>query len=306
MDNLNSFSKNKYYSQFGEDGVLEEILKRLETHIDLDYYCSEFGAWDGVHLSNTCYFIRNKSYKAVLIEGSKSRVKELKKNFPQDDVIKVQRFVSFDGIDSLDSIYSETVIPINFDFLSIDVDGVDYHIFDSLNKYRPKIICIEFNPSIPNSVDYVQPKDMSVKHGNSAKALVRLAQHKGYDLVACTPCNLFFVVNNLSNFVVDSLPLLEDINIHGASETIIFSGYDGSILSNKEYLLLGWHGVPVPISSKLQFFPKFMRKFKGDYGFLMNIFFLIYIGIRIPRYIIRYRYRAFDRLKHELRCLFKK
>ena len=161
---LNDFSVNKFYSQFGEDGIIEEIFKRLDSKIKLDRWCCEFGAWDGVYLSNTCHFIRNLGFNAILIEANKNKVSELNKNFPSDNVLKIQKTVTFQGSNSLDNIFSETVIPLNFDFLSIDIDGADYHIFDSIKKYKPKVVCIEFNPLIPNSVEYVQPKDMKIKH----------------------------------------------------------------------------------------------------------------------------------------------
>lgn len=241
----------------------------------------------------------------MLIEGDDSRVRQLHKNFASDDVIKVHRFVSFSGDNSLDSIYSETPIPTNFDFLSIDVDGVDYHIFQSLVKYRPKVICIEFNPAIPNSVDYVQPKDMRIKHGNSGKAILRLAHKKGYVLVTGTPCNLFLVDNRLSKFVVEKEPKLESINPMGNSEIVIFPGYDGSILSDKEKITLGWHGVLVSISENLQFLPKFLRRFKGDYGLFRNLFFIIYVGFRVSKQIYLRPSDALKKLTYELRNIFK-
>ena len=305
MKPLSEYAASKYYSQFGEDGILEEILNRIEKDVDLDGWCSEFGAWDGVHLSNTCYFIRQKNYKAVLIEGDKSKVKQLNKNLPSKDVIKIHRFVNFEGENSLDSIYAETPLPHNFDFISIDIDGVDYHIFESLQKYKPKIVCIEFNPSIPNSVDYVQPKDMRIKHGNSAKALIRLAKQKGYTLVAIHKCNLFFVDSTLSNLVIDVEPSLNELKPDGMSETIIFAGYDGTILSNKDEILLGWHGVPIPITEKLQFLPKFMRKFKGDYGFFRNLFFIFFVALKLPRTVLKYRHKAIVKFKEEVRGLLR-
>jgi len=301
---LGSYSKNKYYSQFGEDGIVEEIFQRLENNIELDKWCSEFGAWDGVFLSNTCHFIRNKQYKAVLIEGDPSRVSDLKKNFPQEEVHKVQKFVSFEGPNSLDSIFSEYEIPINFDFLSIDIDGVDYHIFESLEKYHPKVICIEFNPTIPNAVEYVQPKDMKIKHGNSAKAIVRLGHTKGYKLVASTKCNLILVDEKLANFVIENEPSLDSLHEIGTLPTYIFSGYDGSILSNKEYLVLGWHTIPVPIS-KLQFLPRLLRKYSGDYGYLRKFLLIIYVGLRIPKTILKFRKRAVMKLKNDLKTIFR-
>ena len=106
------------YSQFGEDGIVGEILKRLASVVDLDRWCAEFGAWDGVYLSNTCKLIREESYNAVLIEGDAERVGELTRNFPQSNVVKICRFVNFEGPDSLDNVFSETPIPQNFDFLT--------------------------------------------------------------------------------------------------------------------------------------------------------------------------------------------
>ncbi len=47
-----------------------------------------------------------------------------------------------------------------FDFLSIDIDGCDYHIFEQLELFTPKIICIEFNHMIPNEVEFVQVKTL--------------------------------------------------------------------------------------------------------------------------------------------------
>ena len=59
---LNSFEK-KIYSQFGEDGILEEILKRLGEQ-NIDKWCVEFGARDGISDSNTYNLIKNYDYNA--------------------------------------------------------------------------------------------------------------------------------------------------------------------------------------------------------------------------------------------------
>ena len=67
---LNNFS-NQIYSQFGEDGILLEILSRLGDK-NLDKWCVEFGARDGISDSNTFNLIKNHNYKAVLIEGDKN------------------------------------------------------------------------------------------------------------------------------------------------------------------------------------------------------------------------------------------
>lgn len=220
---LSNFSEN-VYSQFGEDGIIREILDRLRSHVRLDSWCVEFGAWDGIFLSNTCRLIREDGFSAVLIEGDKRKAQVLERNFPQKEVHKVCQFIHFEGPDSLDATLSRTPIPNDFDFLSIDVDGVDYHIFESIVSFRPKVICIEYNPTIPNAVDFVQARDFAVKQGSSARAIVRLAKEKSYSLVATTDCNLIFVRDDLTNFVIDEEQRIESLNPSGNDGTYIFAG----------------------------------------------------------------------------------
>ena len=281
LKNLSEFKKNTY-SQSGEDGVIAEILFRISRFSELNRWCVEFGAWDGVYLSNTCRLIREDGYSAVLIEGDPKRVEQLKTNLPQQNVIKVCRFISFEGNNQLENVLAETPIPQDFDFLSIDIDGVDYHILDGINRYNPKVICIEFNPTIPNAVDFVQPKNFFIKQGSSAKAISRLANEKGYILVSVVGCNVIFVRQDLANFVIEEQPKLEDINPQGNDPQYIFAGYDGTILSNKDSVSLYWHRLNVPIS-KVQFLPKFFRIYRGDYGFTRRVLLGFFLLLHYPK-----------------------
>jgi len=92
MKDLFSCKKN-INSQFGEDGIIEEVFERLK-HIS-DKYCCEFGAWNGKHFSNTYNLISNHNYNAVLIEGNTARFNELKITFPQENIVKINKFVDF-------------------------------------------------------------------------------------------------------------------------------------------------------------------------------------------------------------------
>ncbi len=273
-DLLINYAKN-IYSQNGEDGVIEEILNRLSSNNELNKWCVEFGAWDGMYLSNTCNLIKEKGYKAVLIEGNPKKVLDLNRNFPSNDIKKICRFVNFEGSNSLDNILSETEIPIDFDFLSIDVDGVDYFIFESLVKYRPKVISIEFNPTIPNIVNFIQKKDFRIKQGSSAKALNELGKKKGYTLVSVVECNLIFVDNKYFSSVLDSKPNLKTLNLRGNDPMCIFVAFDGTVLSNKEEFSLPWHKIIVPLYS-LQILPRYLRYFKSDYNLYRKIVFFIF------------------------------
>ena len=67
---LINFRKN-IFSQNGEDGIIEEVIKRLELK---DLEVCEFGAWDGKHFSNTFNLVKNFNARAVYIEGDKKNI----------------------------------------------------------------------------------------------------------------------------------------------------------------------------------------------------------------------------------------
>ena len=264
----------------GEDGLISEILRRLPppTYPEYPLWCCEFGAWDGIYLSNTAKLIREENYHAVLIEPDKKRLKDLKVNFPQKSVVKIASFVNPEGATCIDSILSKTPIPVDFEFLSIDIDGMDYYILQSLKKFRPKLISVEFNPTIPNSIFFVQEKNSKIKQGSSPKALWDLAKSKGYTVVAATDVNLFLLDDKyLDPFLADLKPI-EVLIPNGNDPQIIFSGYDGTILSNKLNIRLGWHG-EFPLL-RFQILPRFLRKFSGDYNLLQRKLFIVFFLLK--------------------------
>ena len=73
------------------------------------------------------------------------------------------------------------------DFLSIDVDGIDYYLFAELN-FRPKLICIEYNHWLGSNQSVVIPYDPNFKwkrdfySGASLLAITRLASKKKVSL----------------------------------------------------------------------------------------------------------------------------
>jgi hypothetical protein len=156
------------YSQAGEDGVLAKILDVLG---DGNKWCVEFGAWDGKYLSNTYNLVEKRGFSAVMIEGSAKRHRDLVASFKDNPrIVPVHAFVGFTPADGLDAILARTSIPREFDVLSIDIDGNDYHVWKAVTAYRPRIVVIEYNPTVPTAVDFVQPADMSINQGTSLSA----------------------------------------------------------------------------------------------------------------------------------------
>lgn len=272
---LLQFSENSH-SQTGEDGIIAKVLDMLP---DRNKVCVEFGAWDGMYLSNVRRLIEEEGYFSVLIEGDFKKFKELKSNFSGNDkVTPLNCFVGFEENNGLDGLLWPLSVPVDFDFLSIDIDGNDFHVWKAMDIYRPKLICIEFNPTIPTEVDFVQPADPKVHQGCSLSSLCRLAEEKDYELICVLPFNAFFVEKEYFHLfeISDNSPkeLRQDLS----AVTWLFSGYDGTIhiAGSKN---LPWHGMKIH-DTDFQILPKFFRSFRGRYSPVQSLFFRMYRGWR--------------------------
>jgi len=185
---LTDFKQN-VYSQWGEDGIIGKIFEIIGTTSKV---AIEFGAADGFWLSNTANLWGNDpTWSGILIEANPNSFYYLIKNINPYSCIAVNRMVGTSQQDSLEAILNEREIEFNIDLLSIDIDGNDYYIFQSLQKLRPRVIICEYNPSIPAHLD-VYPNNGNYI-GCSVAALQRVAAEKGYTLVAITETNCFFV-----------------------------------------------------------------------------------------------------------------
>ena len=283
--------KRDVHSQAGEDGIVEKIFQILPAS---DRWCVEFGAWDGLHLSNTRYLIETRGYSAVLIEGSAAKFDELRQNYAANrNVFGLHAFVGYTAGDNLDTLLSKYAIPVDFDFLSIDVDGNDFHIWKAMSKYRPKVIVIEFNPTIPTEVRIVQRADSAINQGSSLSALVELGRDQGYELVAALHHNAFFVdAKYFALFEInDNRP--QALRTDLSSITYIFSGFDGTLFLEGQRKL-PWHGVPL-MESKIQHLPKYLRKYPLNFSAAEMIVARAYAGWSFPRRLWHRVQTAFSR-----------
>ena len=98
--------------------------------------------------------------------------------------------------------FDELDVPSEFDFLSIDIDRNDYWIWKAIRRFHPRVVAIEYNASLKQSVACTVPYDPAAiwdgrtnYYGASLKALEHLGAEKGYRLVGCnyTGVTAFFV-----------------------------------------------------------------------------------------------------------------
>ena len=136
IKNYYSDHKKNFYSENGEDGILNEIIKNLG--LDKRIFLCEFGAWDGKFLSNTFNIVKNFESTVLFIESSQEKFKNLLITAKKyKNIIPVNRTVSSKGENSLDKILKENNFPSDFDLLSIDVDSNDLEIWEGMVNFKP-------------------------------------------------------------------------------------------------------------------------------------------------------------------------
>ncbi|QUS54710.1 FkbM family methyltransferase [Pseudovibrio brasiliensis] len=225
---LQDYRKN-VVTKYGEDGLIEKIFEVIGTQ---NKFLCDVGAADGKHHSNSYNLLVNKEWKGILFEPTKQRYKELKELYRENKQILTRYdFVGLDKHNDLDFHLDqlENKVPQNFDFLSIDIDGCDVHIWKDIKRYRPRVVCIEFNPCISLDIYFLQARDLSVNQGNSLLAICEEAKDMGYELIATTQLNAFFVERSeFQKFkITDNSPkamhFLEDKATH------ILMTYDGHL-----------------------------------------------------------------------------
>ena len=218
----------------------------------------------------------NSDWSGVLIEANAQRYQELKKLHDPLNNICICAEVSSAAKSSnlLVSILQRDAphIPNDFDLLSIDIDGMDYWLLANIlgvsvsstdgivnndhdttyrksqrtSNYRPKVICIEFNPTMPIDLIYIQPCDDNIRHGSSLSALVELANAANYTLIETTLFNAFFVTNELyEQYLMKEIPDTSIETLHEVTMgSELYQLYDGTLcLWGCKKLL--WHRVPI-------------------------------------------------------------
>jgi hypothetical protein len=216
------------YSQFGEDGIVEKIFDLIGA---TSKTCVEFGAWDGFHLSNTANLWAKKGWAGILIELDPARFAQLVNNTKPFNCRCLRAKVEPSGENTLENILQRASVTGPIDLLSIDIDGDDYHVLQSLDGLRPRVVICEYNPTIPPLMELVAAPGNYF--GCSAASLVKLAEQKGYKLVAVTVCNCIFVRGEISGPFAGYETSLAQIALT-SHLTWLISGFAGDYVLSRE------------------------------------------------------------------------
>jgi len=190
---LNVYQK-KVLSQWGQDGVIEAIFDKIGT---TNKYFVEFGSsGNDTGMGNTAY-LRKTGFDGLLMDGSEKPYG----NSVTDRQYRVE--IEFVCSSNINNLFKKYNVPTEFDFLSIDIDGQDFHVWNAIEGYNPRVVSIEMNYHMTPGKDLVLKYDDNwiwcgnERSGTSVTALKKLGNKKGYSLVATCMSDAIFVRNDL-------------------------------------------------------------------------------------------------------------
>jgi hypothetical protein len=186
----------KVYSQADEDGIIEEIARRVG--IDRGYFI-EIGCGDG--RENNSHYLLLKGWRGIWVDGDPGNIAAIRAALPLDGRLRlVEQMVTRENVTAI------TGLPGLPDFgpldlLSVDVDGNDLVIAEAaIEAWSPKIVVGEYNAKFPYPV--VQEVRYDPRHAwahddyhGASLAAWHQRLRTGYQLVACNLAgtNAFFV-----------------------------------------------------------------------------------------------------------------
>jgi hypothetical protein len=193
------------FSQRGEDGIIQYIINKIEIPNKIFV---EFGV-ETYTESNTRFLLFNNNWSGLAIDGCKNNVDFIKKDmvYWKYDLVAINSFITKENINNL---ISEYTITQDIGLLSVDIDGNDYWIWESIDCINPRVVVCEYNSAfgntrkvtVPYKSDFVRSKEhySELYFGASLAAFCDLAEKKGYDFIGTSSAgvNAYFVRKDLS------------------------------------------------------------------------------------------------------------
>ena len=208
LDKINNY-EYKITSQNNEDGIINYLKNNISNPDNLFFEIGfDFNEFNSLNLIK-------ENWSGTLIDGDQIKCDKLKvcinKYFKSQKIEVHNNFVNYENINH---IITKSINKTNFDFFSIDTDGMDYWILEKLN-FNPKIICAEFNPWLGKSEKLILPKKLNFNYqsdmyyGASLKAYKHLLNKKNYKLIAIESSgnNAFFINQNEFKINFDELDI---------------------------------------------------------------------------------------------------
>jgi len=195
----------KVFSQFGDDGIIQYIIANAELKPHERRFI-EFGV-ENYTESNTRFLLMNDNWSGLVIDGSQQNIDYIKNDaiYWKHDLTAVCSFIDRENINQT---FAANDFAGEIGLLSIDIDGNDYWIWESIDTVQPVLVIVEYNSVLGNKRAVTVPYDpafnctkahpSNLYWGSSLKALYLLADQKGYAFVGSDSRgnNAYFVARN--------------------------------------------------------------------------------------------------------------
>lgn len=192
----------QYWSQNDEDGMIEEIFRRIGT---TNKTFVEVGIGDGTETNTTA--LLSSGWSGWWFEADSKccyTIRERLKSQPEI-ASRIKLFETFVTPSRISKLFNDAGIPAEVDLFSLDIDLNTFHVWKALEDFRPRVIVVEYNSAISPSVEWVANLDENAQwdgtqyFGASLKSYEKLGKKFSYSLVGCdiTGTNAFFVRNDL-------------------------------------------------------------------------------------------------------------
>jgi hypothetical protein len=188
------------HSQNEEDGIIHYIFSLIGT---TNKKAVEICAGTCVQ-SNTANLVVNRGWDSLMVDGDANNIHTGKQFFFEcGDTLQYEPTLVREWItrENVNSVIKQNGYAGDIDFFSLDMDGVDYWVWDAIDCITPRVVVVEFagffgpykSVTVPYDPDF--KKDESDFCGASLAAFVKLGKKKGYRLVGCNRyCfNAFFI-----------------------------------------------------------------------------------------------------------------
>lgn len=192
----------KVCSQFGEDGIIDWIIERGQFPDHLQSFI-EFGV-ELYEEANTRFLLENRNWRGLIIDSnSQLETKIRNSDLAWKHTLKTRS--SFITRENINGIFSDCGFSGEIGLLSIDIDGNDYWVWETIESVDPIVVICEYNAVLgdlyPIVVPYepafvrTRPNFHNLYAGASINALQSLAERKGYKLLGSNSAgnNAFFV-----------------------------------------------------------------------------------------------------------------
>jgi hypothetical protein len=199
---------HQVFSQYGEDGVVAEIFRRIGVTTRTFAEC---GVGNGLE-NNTVYLLQ-QGWRGAWVDGSEKLVAGIRTTFArQIDRGRLAVARALVTTENVEQVFAAVGVKADLDLLSLDIDRNTYWVWEALTSFRPRVVVIEYNAQYPPPVDWVvdyhaeRGWNRTSYYGASLSAYERLGREKGYALVGCSlnGVNAFFVREELCGDLFDA------------------------------------------------------------------------------------------------------